>query len=344
MDTDGICITLQKNFSWLTSGRGFVNRATEESVGKLFITAKDAYLIASNIEAERLQEEESCQGLQVLTFPWYEPEKLKDLYHTVVSSGEFRMDSEPEIEAHLKKLRIALCKKEEDALKQLGKVAAEVLEQIAFNLKVGISEHEVAGQIGAQCLARGIEPIVNLVAFDERVFSRRHPLPTSKILDKYAMLVLGARRQGQIVSVTRLVHFGALSDELVRKHQAVAEIDAQLIQHTRPGATYKALFKVMKDVYKEQGYSDEWTFHHQGGLTGYNTREQLLLPNVEETVEENQAFAWNPSIAGVKSEDTLIVKENKNEIISFTGNYPMIETAAGGLKRPGILVRAGVFV
>ena len=57
-------------------------------------------------------------------------------------------------------------------------------------------------------------------------------------------------------------------------------------------------------------------------------------------VQPNQAFAWNPSIKGVKSEDTIIVNETENEIITDDPEWPKVEVEYNGEKisRSGILV------
>lgn len=47
------------------------------------------------------------------------------------------------------------------------------------------------------------QAIVNLIATDERIYNYRHPLPTDKKLDKYAMVVLCGRKQGAGLPVTR---------------------------------------------------------------------------------------------------------------------------------------------
>ena len=62
--------------------------------------------------------------------------------------------------------------------------------------------------------------VVNLIATDERIFNFRHPLPTHKRLERYAMLVLCGRQRGLVCSITRLVHFGRLPDDLRRKAEA----------------------------------------------------------------------------------------------------------------------------
>lgn len=51
-----------------------------------------------------------------------------------------------------------------------------------------------------------------------------------------------------------------------------------------------------------------------------------------EVVLENQAYAWNPSIAGIKSEDTILVLKDKNEIISEDTGWPLVEVDVDGKK------------
>jgi hypothetical protein len=94
-------------------------------------------------------------------------------------------------------------------------------------------------------------------------------------------------------------------------------------------------------VYRDVGYPDEWRLHHQGGATGYAPRDYRATFSCQETVLESQAFAWNPSISGTKSEDTIIVSANGQEIISALADWPILEVEHQGeaLARPDILVR-----
>ena len=83
----------------------------------------------------------------------------------------------------------------------------------------------------------GQEDAAVLAAADERVYNVRHPIPTDKVIDRYAMLVLCGRKHGLVCSVTRLVHFGPLPDDLRRKMDACAEVDAAMLAASQPGAT-----------------------------------------------------------------------------------------------------------
>jgi antitoxin VapB len=186
---------------------------------------------------------------------------------------------------------------------------------------------------------RAVQPIVILIATDERVFRYRHPLPTPRQLERYAMLVLCGRWKGLVCSVTRLVHFGRLPDSLLRKQQAVTRVDAALIAATRPGVTLGQVLARGVATYQEVGFPEEWRRHHQGGPAGYEPREWLATPESSFVVRPGQAFAWNPSIEGTKSEDTILVQEAGPLILTEMVGWPtlQIEVDGVGIPRPAIL-------
>ena len=140
------------------------------------------------------------------------------------------------------RLRSDLLPKEAERCRSLGRLCADAMAAAIRQVRPGMTEHAIAGLLSHETLARGVGAIVNLVATDERIFRFRHPLPTGKALDKYAMLVLCGRRQGLVASVTRLVHFGSLPAEVRRKQEACAHVDATLIAGSRPGARGWAMY------------------------------------------------------------------------------------------------------
>jgi hypothetical protein len=56
---------------------------------------------------------------------------------------------------------------------------------------------------------------------------------------------------------------------------------------------------------------------------------------------ENQPFAWNPSITGTKSEDTILATSQGPQVITAAQDWPMVsvEGEDGAWQRPDILVR-----
>ncbi len=239
----------------------------------------------------------------------------------------------------LLRLRLALTPAEGARLRSLGWQCAAAMNAAIRQVRPGMTEYQIAGLLAGEALARGAQPIVNLIATDKRIFRFRHPLPTGKRLERYAMLVLCGRQHGLVCSITRLIHFGPLPAELRRKEIACAQVDATFIAATRPGVRVGDVFVAATAAYAAAGFADEWKLHHQGGPAGYAPREYVANAETDYVVQAGQIYAWNPSITGVKSEDTLLVGANDNEIITAMEDWPMLEIEAGGeiWLRPAIL-------
>ena len=342
---EALLISRQANFAWLTcGGDNHVGIATEVGSASLLVTREAKWLVCDNIEAGRVMEEE-LGGLdyQQSPYQWYEgslPQAVGKLVRGKLGADTPMADAGL-VESDLARLRYSLLPEEVQRYRWLGARCGEVMRYAAGAAEPGMTEHEIAGLIGAGLLKLGIIPTVLLVATDDRAFSYRHPIPTYRKLEKHAMLVLCGRRWGLICSLTRMVHFGTLDAELRRKHEVVARVDATFIAHTKPGAVAGEIFGQAMEAYKSTGFGEEWKLHHQGGATGYAGRDYKATAANTEIVQPNQAFAWNPSITGTKSEDTIIALPDRTEIISNSPDWPMLQITIGDqtIARPGILMR-----
>jgi antitoxin VapB len=244
-----------------------------------------------------------------------------------------------DLSAEIARCRANLTPEEGVRLRALGKICADAMNAAIHAVYPGMSEFEIAAILGRETQARGAQPIVNLIATDERIFKFRHPLPTQKKLERYAMLVLSARQAGLVGSITRLVYFGKLPDDLRHKADACAHVDAAMIAATRPGKTLGEILQSAVDAYAASGFPGEWELHHQGGASGYEPREYLATPGSKDIVRAGQGYAWNPSIAGVKSEDTILVGAEANEIVTHISDWLATKLTASGqsMLRPRIL-------
>ena len=222
----------------------------------------------------------------------------------------------------------------------LGADTAAALEEAIRAAQPGESEWQIASRLDAACRKRGGLAIVNLVATDDRIAQFRHPYITDKPLDKLVMMVVCMRRGGLVAAGTRIAYFGALPDALRDKQDKVAAIDAAGMSATRPGRTLGDVFAALQAAYTSQGEGDQWKLHHQGGMIGYASREHIATPGDPTVIEAGQAFAWNPSIVGCKSEDTILLGVDGFEIVTQASeDWPSIEVGIGGqtIRRPAIL-------
>lgn len=330
------------NTAWITAGAAtYVNEATDGGASSLLITPKHAYVLTDGVEAPRLTQEERLVdlGFELVVEKWYVRGQAVDKLIGSEPHAQDGLGNGVDFETELKQLRLTLQSEEVVRIRHTGKLASEAMDQAVRSVRPGDTEYELAGRLANAARARGGSPIVTLIASDDRIFQYRHPLPTAKAVERYAMLVLCMRLEGLIVSTTRLIHFGKLPDELRTKMLATAHVDARLIIGTQPGRTMGEMFEIARQAYQEQGYPEAIEEHHQGGSAGYATREVLARPGDTTVIEASQVFAWNPSIRGVKSEDTILLKADGSEILTETPNWPVfrVESAGHSVNRPAIL-------
>ncbi len=337
---DAVYLQRASSFAWATCGAAaFVNLATTEGTASLLITQDKQYLFTSNIEAPRLEKEEKLvdQGWDFRITPWYaDQNEVAGLLRGLKAASDYVYPGTQLCSAELARLRAKLTPEEGQRFRTLGRNCAQAMQAAIQAVQPGQAEHEMAARLAHEVEMRGPQVTVNLVAADERISAYRHPLPTSKKLRRYAMLVVCGRLHGLVCSLTRFVHFGRLPDELKQKSEAVAGIDAAMIAATRPGRTLGEIFQACADGYNRAGCPNEWQLHHQGGPAGYEPREYYAVPGSTDLVSAGQVYAWNPSITGSKSEDTILVDEEGNVMLTEITGWPTI--AVDGIQRPAILV------
>ena len=337
---NALLLRREADFAWATCGAAsHVNLADAYGAASVLITPRGRYIITNNIEAARLQEEEHLtdQGWEFRSEPWYEADGAVDeLTQGMQLAADFAYPGARNIQEEMARLRAALVPEEAERFRLLCRSCAEAVDSAILSIRPGLTEYQIAGMLAREAWSRGVEPIVNLVGTDERISRFRHPLPTEKRLEKYVMLVLCGRKGGLVASITRLAYFGTLPDELRVKSRAVAQVDAHFIAATRPGTRLCDIFREAMDCYNLYGFPGEWQLHHQGGLAGYEPREIIATPDLECEVSVGQVYAWNPSITGTKSEDTILVGETQNEILTAIPRWPAIKVNLRGqsIERP----------
>ncbi len=343
---DGVLLRRRSNVAWLTDGADtHIDSASALGIAALLWTPGRKAIFTDNIEAPRLRAEEPLAGWEVVESPWWTGGG-EEAQAAALAWGDFATDWP---EDAIGPLRWSLTPTERERARSLGRDTAEVVERLLKeDAKPGMTEWHLGGAVAGWLRDRGILGHVILVAADERISRFRHPIPTRKPIERTAMVAVCGQRHGLIVSATRLVHFGRISDDLRRRHEAVCGVDAALHKATQPGARWCDALGAGVRVYEQTGFGEEWRLHHQGGPMGYECRDFKATPTEEREVQAHQLVGWNPSITGTKSEDTILVggsdgaTERRSdaargggyEVITHTGGWPI------GLQgRPAILER-----
>lgn len=343
---DAVLLRRVSGFAWLSCG-GDSHVATDSEKGEaaLYATRDGVACLTSNIEAARMAEEE-LDGLPipVEAAPWHTGigELVGRRMEGLKVASDTHFPNAHKMAEPLKELRFSLLEPEIERYRGVGRAAVGAMEQACRTVAPGMTEHIAAGLLDGMLRTAGLTPLVTLAGADDRLDRYRHPIPTSKRISRVCMLVTCARRHGLIVALTRMVHFGTVPDDLQDRLYVASSVEAVMHEASRPGMEVSRILLLGADEYGRHGFQDEWTRHHQGGGIGYETREFIANPDCTRVVQENQAFAWNPSLPGAKCEDTILVTGDGTELLTLqSDDWPTIDiAAAGGMQsRPGILQR-----
>lgn len=325
---EGVLLRRRSNIAWITDGAdAHCDTASPLAVAAVEWRPGVRRVHTNNIESARLATEEfGPRGdWEFRVSPWWErPEPTPAGLAT-------DWPDDP-----LQPLRASLTDGEMARVRTLGRDAADAMESAMKAATRGVTEHEAAASIGFELRRRGIFPHVLLVAADDRIACFRHPIPTERRAERALMGAICAQRGGLIVSITRLVHFGPVPDDLRRRHDAVVAADLALHRATRAGTRWCDALAAGVAEYAARGFADEWQLHHQGGPMGYECRDFVATPTEVRTVADRQLVGWNPTVSGTKSEDTIIASGDDAEVVTRMVDWPERN------GRPDILVRPAV--
>ncbi len=345
LELDAVVLEQNANTAWITAGADmYVVLATDTDPTQIVVTADRAYAVTDRVEASRLAQEEALPdlGFTLVIEPWYQRGGMLNGLIRGQRVGGDTGGAYRDISSDLQTLRSTLLPDEAERMRRVGRLTGESLGEVIGKIEPGMTEWAIAGLLDQATRDRGGQCVVNLVASDERIARYRHPLPTDKRVERYVMVVSCFRMHGLVAAATRLVHFGPLPAELEAKARVVAEVDARLIHATRPGRTLADQWALAAQAYRDLGYPEAIEEHHQGGSIGYLTREIIAGPHDATPIKASQAFAWNPSVRGVKSEDTILLGEvDAPAVITTTPGWPLWSVMVEGqiISRPAILVR-----
>ncbi|WP_338826859.1 M24 family metallopeptidase [Neomoorella thermoacetica] len=344
---DGVCLSRAINFSWFTAGgNNRVVTGSETGAAVLVILGVRKYIVAPKNEIERFMEEQVPDlGFEPWTYDWYES-KEKAIAHLVGNhrvGTDIPMGDWPVIGADINRLRYSLTEEEIARARKIGKICSRELAATCVTLYPGMTEWEIQAELSCRLIKCGVRPAVLLVGTDERAYKYRHPVPTNKRLEKYAVIGLVGEKGGLHLALTRSVYFGTVPDHLHRLYEAALKVEVAFLQASKVGTESQQVFDQGRAAYVAAGFPDEWQRHHQGGAIGYAPREYRAGEVADETIQHNQMLAWNPTVQGTKCEDTVLVKTG--DVLEFLTSVPewwpmkTVKMGREEIRRPLILER-----
>jgi Xaa-Pro aminopeptidase len=345
VDCEALLLLEPENFAWATSGatpRGLIDADEAPAV---FYTAEGRWLVASNVDSQRLFDEElDGLGFQLKEWPWHwgREQFLADLCHGRKVAGDRPVGEGTTLVAdRLRQLRRQLALYEQACLETLGQLLAHAVEATCRTLMLKEPEREVAGQVSHRLLHRGVHPVHIGVAADGRSRLYRRQGFTSTPVQQYAVLTATARKYGLTASVSRAVCFGEVPADLRQEQNAVCRVSASYLASTWTDAVPREILLAGRRIYLISGFEHEWLLSPQGHVTGRAAVELPFTPRTEELFQAGWPVTWSASAGAACSCDTFLVTDQGPKLLTPTETWPLKRIRIQGAEcvRPDILQR-----
>lgn len=337
----GVVLATPPNFAWATcGGTNRIDITREPGAGALLV-ARDGRraVLANAIEMPRLLADVFAgEDVEPIEWPWTaeraNPAWMLEAARAFTGGGQIGADwpigDAVRLDAALAAARAPLTTEEIARYRALGADAGRAVGDLCRALTPGLTERDVADRAVAAMAGIGARAVVALAAGDDRIARFRHPVPSNAPWQHRVLVGVCAERHGLTVALSRMVTVGAPPDDLRARVRQTARVFGALLTHSIAGVTGAALFARAVEAYAAAGAPSEELRHHQGGAIGYRARDWVAHPASADRVTPPQAFAWNPTVPGAKTEDTAIVTESGVEIITASPGWPAISLSVRG--------------
>lgn len=339
---DALLLQDPANISWFTAGADLARYGSENCQTSLFVT-EDARLFATNsVDSILIFEREAFGlGFQLKQREWFQPHS--DLIDDLTRGR--RVISDTSIvgtrgAAHrIAQIRLPLTPLEVSRLRRLSKVAVHAVEVSAVNVRAGVTEAEVAGEVSHRLMKRTVMPVRIHVSADGRNQRYRHWSYGEDRIESYATICCVARRWGLHAAVARTVAIDKIPTELWEAHQKAVLVHGAGMYFTSEGSLLKDVWPKVRRIYEKFGMPCEWQLTDQADVIGYCASEVQLTPDSDFELRSPVAVYWHPSVSMAMPGDTVLVNEHGTEQLTRSSMWPELQVKVKGHDIPccGIL-------
>lgn len=342
---DGILISSPANIIYFTRYSGFSNVEREAF---LLVFKRKKIIITDSRYSEEVKS--NALGFKVLEIPAgkFLKESSQILKNLKIKTLGFEEDNLTFSEYNLLKkfvkltplnlsnLRILKSKKEIENIKLACKIADQEFQFIIKELKLGVSEKEIAEKIISFIKSLGADiSFYPIIAFGKHSSVPHHLSGTTKLKQNQIVLLdFGVKINNYCSDMTRTVFFGSASAEFKRIHQTVLDAQKKTIQFLKSSIinhksiTGRDIDAVARKYIKSSGYPN--IIHSVGHGIGIEVHESPhLSPTSKDRIIQGMVFSIEPGIyitgyGGVRIEDLVAVTKKGLELISHS-NREIIE-------------------
>ncbi len=205
-----------------------------------------------------------------------------------------------------------------EKLKASSKLADECYLYICDNIRVGMTEIEVAKMIDNYFTAHGASGVSFETIVGSGINSAMiHSTPTDKIIEEgdVVQLDFGCILDGYCSDCSRVLFMGNVDEEYKKIYDIVYEAQKYALDNTRVGMKASEVDALARNITKLSGYDFE---HAVGHGVGKEVHEKPVISykNDNDIIENGMVITIEPGIYlegkfGIRIEDTCLVEDGK---------------------------------
>lgn len=207
---------------------------------------------------------------------------------------------------------------EELSIEKAQRISEKALEELLRELRVGMTEREVALKLDFAMLKGGAEALsFKTIVVSGENSSKPHGVPSDRKLCDGDLITFdfGSVVNGYHSDMTRTVALTHCTDEQRNVYAIVLEAQKRALDSIKPGVSCSYADSAARDYIREKGYADCFG-HGTGHGVGVEIHEfPSLSPSSKEVLQVGDVVTVEPGIYikgrfGVRIEDMVILKEN----------------------------------
>ena len=315
---DGFLITNLKNIYYLSSCSG--------SGIKVLLTGKSALFFSGLLYDEEAKEKVK-EPFRILSK--IKPKFFKGLRNLGIEENSLSLKDYRQLQKLLPKIKLVPCQdfveefraiKEQEEIELLKKAAMatkKAFSSLAKELKPGISELKIAGEICSQLRKNGAEgeSFPPIVASGARS-SFPHANPSEKLIKENEPILLdfGGSFKGYQSDFTRTLFLGKIGEKENRLNKLLKKAQDLAIVRIQPGVMASEVDQAARDFLKTAGYG-KYFIHNLGHGIGLDIHELPFISlETKKRLKPGMVFTVEPGIyipgwGGIRREDTVVVTE-----------------------------------
>jgi Xaa-Pro dipeptidase len=210
-----------------------------------------------------------------------------------------------------------------DLLQRAAELTDQVTEAIFAELRIGLTEREVATRLNALINQTGSSLAFGSLVQAGPNSALPHLPPGERPLAAGDLVLLdfGARHRGYNADTTRMAVIGEPDEQQLRVHRAVLDAHDRAIEAIRPGATCGTVDAAARLSLEKAGFGDRF-IHRTGHGLGLDAHEGPNLEPISQVrLEAGNVVTVEPGVyipgwGGVRIEDDIVVEQDGARLLT----------------------------